>query len=177
MANIAADGVVLHGHKVFRTNDVTAACGCDKDVGSCHRIINSSHLIACVISTHVVTKGVHNKCCHIHVYVTGLAKTKHFAPTLKIEQGPIANTKSKGATYMYMYTCEIVRSEIQCKKIVNLDTRISLKLVFTYEEPVFQCTGSSWNSFSCPHWKDGVVNIWEAINSLYYEKQTLFTRV
>ena len=47
VANVAADGVVFHGHKVLGADDLTASCGRHKDVGPSHCIVNSGHLVAC----------------------------------------------------------------------------------------------------------------------------------
>ena len=48
VTDIAANGVVFHGHKVVRSDDVTAAGRRDKDVGSRHRTIHRRHLVPCV---------------------------------------------------------------------------------------------------------------------------------
>ena len=48
VTDIAANGVVFHGHKVVRSDDVTAAGRRDKDVGSRHRIVHRCNLIPCV---------------------------------------------------------------------------------------------------------------------------------
>ena len=47
VANVAADGVVLHGHEVLGADDLTASRGRHKDVGPSHSIVNSGHLVAC----------------------------------------------------------------------------------------------------------------------------------
>ena len=46
VTNVTANGVVFHCHKVLWADNITAACSCDENVGSCHCIVQSSYLIA-----------------------------------------------------------------------------------------------------------------------------------
>ena len=46
MANVAADGVVLHGQEMIRSDYVATTGGRHKDVGPCRRIIQGRHSVA-----------------------------------------------------------------------------------------------------------------------------------